>query len=162
MGFLSPGNRETLIAELTADEKLMLVVYDDATGKPITKGSLIAGHPTIGIGRALDVNGITRPEALYLLDNDIDRVQGALLSSVAWLVGIGDVRQRVLVEMGFQMGAHGVGNFQDMMRALYDKRFDAAAAAMEASDWYRKFPARAERLVAMMRSGDVPKSGVVT
>jgi GH24 family phage-related lysozyme (muramidase) len=30
--------------------------YDDATGQPITPGSIIEGHPTLGIGFNLDAS----------------------------------------------------------------------------------------------------------
>jgi lysozyme len=63
--------RSELRAELCNDEKLRLVVYDDATGKPLRKGMTLEGHPTIGYGRALDVNGISVRMANAMLDEDM-------------------------------------------------------------------------------------------
>lgn len=66
--------QKVLIPMLRAEEGLRLTVYDDATGKPIKPGTLVKGHPTIGIGRALDVNGITEAEAEYLKANDVAKI----------------------------------------------------------------------------------------
>jgi GH24 family phage-related lysozyme (muramidase) len=68
---LTPPDIRLLLSQmLEREEGLRTLVYDDATGKPIGPGSVVQGHPTIGIGRALDVNGITAVEADFLLEND--------------------------------------------------------------------------------------------
>ena len=43
--------------ELGADEGIRMLVYDDATGRPIGPGTLVRGHPTIGIGTDSDLKG---------------------------------------------------------------------------------------------------------
>ena len=45
------------------DEGVRLRVYDDATGEPLHPGMTLKGHPSIGYGRALDVNGISLKES---------------------------------------------------------------------------------------------------
>jgi len=52
-----------LIDLLIHHEGIRLFVYDDATGKPITAGSICQGNPTIGIGRELSKTGISESEA---------------------------------------------------------------------------------------------------
>ena len=55
--FSGPLNmQEKYCARLTDEEALRFVVYDDATGRPIVPGTHVIGHPSIGIGRALDVH----------------------------------------------------------------------------------------------------------
>jgi lysozyme len=155
VGFLSAENREALIAELeTQDESLRLRVYDDATGKPITKGSVVLGHPTIGIGRALDVNGITRPEALYLCGNDIDKVEAGIAAALPWVSYLDGTRQRVLCNMSINLGVAGLMQFHDMLRLLQDGRYELASLAMKDSKWYSQVGQRGVRLVARMRGGD--------
>lgn len=144
-----------MVAELTRDEACRLVVYDDATGKPLTKGGVCLGHPTIGIGRALDVNGITQAEALYLLNSDIDSIQLNLNRKFPRFLILDDARQRVLVNMAFNMGVSGLFDFHDMLNAVESERFDLAAKAMEDSLWFRKGGDRARRLVEMMRTGAI-------
>lgn len=145
---------ETLLAsELKRDESLRMTVYDDATGKALNKGSVIYGHATIGVGRALDVRGITRDEAYYLLKNDITSFTLGLQQAYTWFNGLSDTRQRVLMNMAFNMGLSGIGEFHDMLRYISEGRFDLAAKAMQDSHWYTQVGDRAKRLVAMMISG---------
>lgn len=44
-------NLQMLISTLESDESFVPYVYDDATGEPITKGSVVQGFPTIGYGQ---------------------------------------------------------------------------------------------------------------
>ena len=76
-------DRELITCELTRDEGQLLTVYDDATGAAIKPGTSVKGHPTIGIGRALDVHGISAAEAAYLLGNDIDGIVAQLSGGAA-------------------------------------------------------------------------------
>ena len=145
-------NRDKLISDLTGDEGIKLCAYDDASGSYIRPGSRLGGHPTIGIGRALDTQGITAAEAQWLLDNDIDRV-AAELAPCTWYAGQSDVRQNVLLNMCFNLGLAGLLQFHDLIEYLGDGRYELAAKAMEASIWYRQVGARAARLANEMRSG---------
>jgi lysozyme len=154
VGFLSLANRERLITELSTDESLRLVVYDDATGHAITRGSSVIGHPTIGIGRALDVNGISREEAIYLCGNDIDKVEAGIASALPWVSFIDDARQRVMCNLAFNLGVNGLLKFHDTLRFVQEGSFQLASRAMADSEWAKQVPARAARLVARMRSGD--------
>lgn len=142
-----------LIAELTADEGLRLTAYDDATGAPIKQGTTVKGHITIGIGRALDVRGISPDEAKYLLANDIAAFTLGLTQAYTWFNNLDDVRQRILVNMAFNMGLAGLAQFKQMLTAVADRDFDTAAREMEDSAWYRETGARAARLSAAMSSG---------
>lgn len=148
-------NRSLLIAELVQDEGIRLTCYDDATGKPLTPGTALAGHPTIGIGRALDVNGISQAEAYYLLGNDIDRTETELLRRLPWLTEVDEERRRVLLNMAFNLGIDGLMQFHDTLRYVEEGRYELAARSMEGSKWYRQVGARAVRLAARMRVGEV-------
>jgi lysozyme len=146
-------NRDKMIAALTRDESCRLQAYDDKTGFTLTKGIVVMGHPTIGIGRALDTNGISQAEAAYLLSNDIDRVARDLDGKVPCYMGLDDVRQRVLVNMAFNLGVAGLLEFRQMLDAVAARNWDAAGKAMEDSRWAVQVGQRAVRLVSMMRSG---------
>jgi hypothetical protein len=52
---------QQMIVDLIVDEPLKLYVYDDATVMPLRPGYLLKSRLTIGIGRALDVHGISKP-----------------------------------------------------------------------------------------------------
>ena len=147
-------NLTNLITDLTRDEGLRLVAYDDATGAPIKPGVTVRGHVSIGVGRALDTNGITAAEASYLLDNDIDRVNAALYA-YPWFRALNDVRQNALINMGFNLGVAGLLEFHDMIRYLSEDppRWSLVAAAMVDSEWFRQVGARAARLAQEMLTG---------
>jgi lysozyme len=140
-----------LLPMLREEEGLRLQVYDDATGLPIKPGTKVVGHPTIGVGRALDVNGITLEEADYLLANDIDKVAGQLDARLPWWRDMTLARQAVLASMAFQMGIGGVLAFSSTLRSMAAGDYPAAARGMLASKWAQQTPARAKRMAEMMR-----------
>ena len=146
--------RDHLLHMLPDEEGERLVVYDDATGKPIGPGSVVVGHPTIGIGRALDVRGITHPEAIYLLQNDVDEV----LPDMPRIVGhswdtLAEARQACLAAMRFQLGKPGLVAFRMTLTRVQAGDFAGAAAAMLDSKWAQQTPGRAQRMAQMMREG---------
>lgn len=143
-------NRDLLIQELIRDEGVRLVVYDDSTGKPLKIGDKLVGHPTCGVGRALDVRGITKDEALYLLGNDVNSITAELRAGLPYFDGLTDDRQRVLVNMGFNLGVVGLLGFHDTLRYVQEGRYELASKAMKDSHWYGQVGVRAERLVEMM------------
>ena len=74
---------------------------------------------TIGIGRNLEANGITEEEAMYLLNNDLDRVVKNLDKVWhAWKV-MPERARLVCIDMAFQMGITGFMNFR-RTRALME------------------------------------------
>lgn len=146
-------NVNLMISELQRDEGNRLSVYDDATGKPIVRGYTLQGHPTIGVGRALDVRGISADEALVLLKNDINAFTLGLQQAYRWFNSLDDVRQRALVNMAFNLGLGGLAGFQQMLKAIEARDWQAAADAMKASRWFSQVGDRGERLHSAMLLG---------
>jgi lysozyme len=93
-----------LAEQLNRDEDLRLFVYDDATGMAIKPGSYVKGNPTVGIGRSLNIDGLSKPEAMFLLANDIARIMGELEQHFPWAAALDDARRGVLLNMIFEMG----------------------------------------------------------
>jgi lysozyme len=139
---MSDFDHDLMRAELTRDEGLRLKPYRDTVGKL-----------TIGIGRNLDDRGISEGEAAVLLDNDIGIVASELDRALPWWRGLDPVRQRVLVNMGFNMGVPGLLGFHTTLGLVQSGDYADAAAAMLESKWASEVGARAERLAAMMRTG---------
>lgn len=147
-------NREAMCRELARDEGLRLTVYDDATGLPIEQGSVVQGHPTIGIGRNLTkARGITEREALYLLDNDLAAVEFELNVKVPWWADLSEARQRALANMAFNMGYPRLSLFRNMLHALESGDYERAADEALDSRWARQVGARADRIATMIREG---------
>lgn len=144
-----------LIDRIRSHEGLRLNVYDDATGKPIQRGSQVIGNPTIGIGTLLSLpGGITVAEADFLLSNRVHIAQAAVTNMVGLpFLAAEPVRFDVLVEMAFQMGGAGLAKFTNTLKAVNDRRWDDAADGMLASLWARQTPQRAQTLAYVMRSG---------
>jgi lysozyme len=137
-------NSATLLAELTRDEGSRSKPYRDTVGKL-----------TVGVGRNLDDVGLRDDEIAYLLSNDVSRVVEALDSALPWWKQLDDVRQRVLVNMAFNMGVKGLLGFRNTLAAVAAPDYKAAAAGMLASKWAKQVGARAVRLAYMMEHGKV-------
>lgn len=135
-------NLDKLRNQLIQHEGLRLKPYQD-----------IKGILTIGVGRNIEEVGITREEALYLLENDIGRVVREFDKALPWWRNLDEVRQRVLVDMGFNLGLSRLLGFKNMLAALQKNDFTEAAAEMESSKWFEQTKTRAERLTRMMEKG---------
>ena len=112
-----------------------------------------AGKLTIGVGRNLEDKGISHHEALFLLRNDIVEVT-AQLERFDWFRALGPVRRKVLIDMCFNLGIQGLLGFKQMIEALKQSDYQAAADEMVSSKWYRQVGERGRRLERMMRTGE--------
>ncbi len=130
-----------------------LRVYDDATGEFIVPGYNVIGHPTIGIGRALDTHGINLDEQELLYQNDKQSVIKAVLANLPWMANLDPVRAAVINSMGFQLGVNGLLSFRAMLASVEEGDYAGAATAMMNSQWARQIPARATMLAKTMSDG---------
>lgn len=131
-----------LLAQLKTDEGLSLTVYE-----------CTAGFLTIGYGRNLETRGITKKEAELLLNNDIEIAQQETVLVFPKLADLSKNRQAVLINMCFNLGKTGLGNFKRMLAALDAKDFERAADEMLDSKWAHQVGLRARRLANIMRAG---------
>lgn len=146
-------NRAALMEMLERDEGYRQFVYDDATGNALLPGRVVKGHPTVGIGRALDVNGLTKEEARYLCENDIARCEADLDRNWPWWRELSEARQQVLACLVFNMGYSKLSQFIKFRAALQREDWNGAAMEMRDSLWYSQVKARGERLAKMMEQG---------
>ena len=109
---------------------------------------------TIGVGRNIEDRGITEDEARYLLKNDIKIVEDELLEKKPVVAGLDAVRQRVLVDMGFNLGIPTLLKFQNMWAAIEEEDFERAAEEAMDSRWAKQVGRRAERLCQAMSTGE--------
>ena len=142
-------NLDALMAELERDEGVRFRPYKDSVGKT-----------TIGVGRNLDDVGISNVEARQLLLNDIARTTADLDKALPWWRTLDEVRQRVLVNMAFNMGTGGLVKFRQTLVFVKAGMWGAAADGMMASLWAKQVGPRAARLAAMMRTGQDAGGGV--
>ena len=142
MSQLSPEARTILLNQLVRFEDYRQYPYRDTEG-----------HLTIGIGRNLDSRGITKPEALYLCNNDIDAVLDGFNRELGLYDNLDTVRKIILANMGFNLGVDGVMKFKHMLAALEAKDYKHAAMAMLDSKWQRQVGNRALYLAHAMENG---------
>jgi GH24 family phage-related lysozyme (muramidase) len=140
---MSTYDDAALRAELTRDEGRRNRIYKDTVGK--TSG---------GVGRNLDDVGLMDDEIDLMLDNDIARTEKFLDANLSWWRQLDDVRQRVLMNMAFNMGGRLMG-FHMMLTAANTGDFETAANEMANSLWAKQVGERADRLTKMMRTGGV-------
>lgn len=121
-------------------------------GERLTPYRCTAGKLTIGVGRNLEDRGITAEESAYLLNNDIDREWKALTTNLPWVTGLSDVRQRVLLDMSFNLGIDGLLKFKNTLATIRRGDYNKAADMMLGSLWAQQVKGRATRLAQMMRT----------
>ena len=135
-----------------AKERLrrLLIVHEGLRLKPYR---CPAGYLTIGVGRNLEARGISREEAMVLLENDIAEAEAAARGFFPAFDRLEEPRQAVLVDMAFNLGAVRLGGFRRFRAALERGDFEQAAREMLDSKWAEQVGPRARRLAEMMRRG---------
>ncbi len=150
-------------------------------GISLTPYKCAAGKWTIGVGRNLEDTGlyefekiqilgiyeltrqevidilqarhITQEEALYMLNNDIKVIKAELEDSYRWFKFLDEVRQKVIIDMRFNLGSAGFAGFKNMIHQLELENYQKVAEEMKNSKWYSQVKRRAERLIKMMLTG---------
>jgi lysozyme len=115
-----------------------------------------AGKLSIGFGRNLDDMGISEDEALYLLQNDIDRCYSEL-SVFNWFHELDQIRQEALISMLFNLGLPRLLTFKKMIARLMAKEYSQAAEEIINSLYARQVGDRANELAYMIERGEYLK-----
>jgi len=132
----------TLAEQIVRDEGLRLKPYKDTVGKT-----------TIGVGRNLDDVGISKEEAMYLLDNDIQVATNNLAREFPWTLGLDVVRHAAMVNMTFNMGVGGIAAFKKFLAAMQAGDWAEAKIQMLDSKWAEQVGPRAQRLAIQIETG---------
>ncbi len=138
-------NMNKMVAELRRDEGVMPSAYQDSLG-----------WWTIGVGRLIDKRKggkLSDDEINYLLNNDIERFSKLLDINIPWWRTLDDVRQRVLLNMAFNLGINGLLGFKNTLAYVKSGDYTKAASNMLLSKWATQVKGRATRLSEMMRTG---------
>lgn len=139
-GYWTIGVGRNLEAKgLTPDEQIKLLGTDG-----LSKDNVI---------ERLKLRGITKSEALFLLDNDVAECRRDL-EGFAWFKHVDPIRQKVLVDMRLNLGGAGFRQFKKMIMHLEVGSYADAADEMMDSKWYHQVGNRSKRLARMMRTGE--------
>ena len=135
-------NIALLVEELKHDEGVKLKPYQCSSGKL-----------TIGIGRNIEERGISDSEAEFMLKNDIDICIDELKKAFSWYDNLSDKRQRVMINMCFNLGLGKLKGFKKFLQAMDDQIWNIAAEEMLDSRWADQVGDRAVRLALMVLEG---------
>ena len=127
---------------LKRDEGLRLKPYRDTVGKL-----------TIGYGRNLDDNGISKYEAEAMLRNDVADVYAECRREFPWFAALDEAREAVVVSMVFNLGMTKFRGFHNTIAAIARADYEDAASRMLQSKWATQVGNRAIRLAQAMRTG---------
>ncbi len=131
-----------LIETLVKHEGLKLYPYRDTVGKL-----------TIGVGRNLDDNGISKDEALVLLNNDIFQAQYICKKEFEFWPKLNEPRQDVMTMLVFNMGIARVKEFFNTLGAIENGDFEKASEELLRSKWAEQVGNRAKELAEILRTG---------
>ncbi len=126
------------------------------------------GYLTIGVGRNLITNplskeekeyigdwskGITREEALYLLRHDIKRLIKECKEKISCWRYLDAERKYALLDMAFNLGISGVLKFKNMLEALSIGDYRGAAKECLNSKYAKDVGIRAVRIANIFKTG---------
>lgn len=148
---LDAANLRKLKEEITKEEGEKLKVY-----------RCTEGFPTVGIGHKI-VRGdaeyeqpightITKRRSTELFERDIKRTLEELDKKLPWLKTQPPEIIRAVANMAFQLGVSGVLKFRQMLQGIIDKDYEKAYTEGLRSLWARQTPARARRVMTMIRN----------
>lgn len=112
-----------------------------------------SGKLTIGIGRNLEDRGITQPEALMMLNNDVEYFAKELEKQVPCFKSLNSVRQAVWIDMAFNLGLKNFFEFKNMIAAANRGDYTSSALAMMQSKWAKQVGRRANQLSELFVTG---------
>jgi len=135
-------DKAKLIEELKRDEGVELRPYKCS-----------AGFLTLGVGRNIEERGITMDESDYLLANDITICEEEATRVFKWYDTLSDVRQRVILNMIFNLGLTKLLNFKKFLAAMEAEDWEEAGKQMLDSRWAKQVGNRADRLEQMIVNG---------
>lgn len=149
---------EKLAQELRRDEGVRYAAYKDSLG-----------YWTVGVGHLIDPrkggdpapfgvdlrNGgnITDSQVNKLLNDDINEAMGQLDNRLPWWSDLCDARQRVLVNMCFNLGIAGLVGFSNTLADIKNENYASASRRMLSTKWASQVGDRAKRLAQMMLTG---------
>ncbi len=166
VGFFADLDREKLKAQLVKHEGKESKVYVDTEGNPtigvgfnLNRGDAKAKIEALGLDFSKVKAGtqtLTDDQIFTLLDADMDAAIADSMSVFPKFTDLSDVRQRVIVDMMFNLGKPKFQGFKDMIAAVKAADFAKAADEMKDSKWYTQVGNRGKTLEKMMRTDADP------
>jgi len=115
------------------------------------------GKLTIGWGRNIEDNGISREEAELMLGNDITEVIKQCTEEFEWYARLNEARKIVILNMVFNLGIGNFKKFKKTIAYIECENYEQAAIEMLDSLWSKQVGSRAVRLSKIMQQGSQNK-----
>jgi lysozyme len=134
-----PDPDPAIIKMLQEDEGLRLKLYRDSRR-----------NWTVGYGRNIGARGISEPEALYLLGNDIRACQVELDTHLPWWRLLSTPRQMAMLSLCYNLGIYGLKDFKAALKAMETGKYQDAARQFLRSRWAKQVGSRARRITELI------------
>ena len=136
-----------IVDDLIHDEGFRPKAYRDHLGKL-----------TIGIGFLIDPDEAGSQEmpksvANFWLLEILEENKKILDVQLPWWCNLDEARQRVILNMSYQLGVNGLLKFKKMLKAMKDGDYYTAAKEALNSKWARQTPERAARIAKLIKNG---------
>lgn len=130
---------ERLKRDITRREGLRLELYDDHLG-----------FKTIGVGRCIELRGISEATAMQMLDEDINIAVSELKQNLSWFDDMPETVQECLVDLAFNMGVPKLMKFKITLGLLEAHQFKEASAELLRSQYASQVPNRAIEIAELI------------
>jgi len=136
-----------IVSDLIRDEGFRARAYRDHLGKL-----------TIGIGFLIDpeepgAQEMPQSVANFWLLEILEENKKILNVQLPWWCDLDEARQRVILNMSYQLGVNGLLKFKKMLKAMKDRDYYTAAEEALNSKWARQTPERATRIAKLIKNG---------
>lgn len=130
--------------ELIRDEGEVLHAYPDSLG-----------YLTIGIGHLIDKRKggkISKAASRFIFAEDLAEKVADLDRAIPWWRELPAAKQRVVINLCFQLGITGLLKFKKMLAALKAGDYKTAAKQLRDSALYRQTPERTKRRAKILEA----------
>jgi GH24 family phage-related lysozyme (muramidase) len=125
--------------------------YDDHDGKDVRAP---IGKLTIGYGFNVQDTPLPHNVAIYWLRELVVEMHDEM-RQLMWFARANDARQIAFLDMRYNLGERGIGQFHNMIAAARAGEWDQAAAEAKDSLWFRQVKRRGENIVAILANGRI-------
>lgn len=140
---------DRLTAILVEEEGWRSDIYDDATGRSLSKGSVVQGVPTVGAGLT---GPFTRDELMPITRSRALAAWGTLQKAIPWASHLTDARQVAVTDLAYNLGVTKLLMFHTFLSMMQAGQYDLAAEDLEQTAWARQVGKnRVARICALIR-----------
>ena len=120
-----------------------------------------AGKITVGIGRNIDSDGglgLSDDEIIYLLRNDISRIDEELTNAFRFYKELDRLRKVATLNICFNLGLTRLRSFREALGRMEKKEYPEAAVEFLDSLWASQVGQRALDVTYMIQHGEYPNA----